>query len=164
MIHHLKPPAGLQVARRLLLFLALLAAALLAGQAPAQADSGVTLERRVFEIAKQLRCPVCVSESVAASSSEIALTMKQEIQDQVLAGRSDSEILDHFSAAYGDWIRLEPPKRGVHLLVWLLPAVVALAGIIMLAGFVRRWTKAGSAMPEVDAAGLKRVREELERK
>jgi cytochrome c-type biogenesis protein CcmH len=147
---------------RLLLCLALLAA-LLTGLALGQAD-GVTLERRVFEIARQLRCPVCVSESVAASSSQIALTMKQEIQDLVLAGRSDAEILDHFSSAYGDWIRLEPPKRGVHLLVWLLPGVVALAGVIMLAGFVRRWTRAGSVTPQVDEAGLKRVQEELERK
>lgn len=151
-------------ARRLFAALALLAGMLLAGHVLAQpAESGVTLERRVFEIAKQLRCPVCISESVAGSNSQIALTMKSEIQDLVLAGRSDAEILEHFSAAYGDWIRLEPPKRGLHLLVWLLPAVVALAGLIMLIGFVRRWTKAGAITPQVDAAGLRRVREELER-
>lgn len=141
----------------ILLLLALLTSAVLAQ------ESGVTLERRVFEVAKQLRCPVCVSESVAASSSEIALTMKQEIQDLVLAGRDDSEILDQFAASYGDWIRLEPPKRGVHLLVWLLPVVVALVGVILLTGFVRRWTQAGKNVPEVDAAALQRVREELER-
>lgn len=151
-------------ARRLFAAFALLAA-LLAGFTFAQpSESGVTLERRVFEIAKQLRCPVCISESVAGSSSEIALTMKSEIQELVLAGRSDTEILEHFSAAYGDWIRLEPPKRGLHLLVWLLPGVVALAGLIMLIGFVRRWTKAGATTPQIDAAGLRRVQEELERK
>lgn len=152
-------------ARRLFAAFMLLAAALLTSFAFAQAaESGVTLERRVFEVAKQLRCPVCISESVAGSSSQIALTMKSEIQELVLAGRSDTQILDHFSEAYGDWIRLEPPKRGLHLLVWLLPAVVALAGAIMLIGFVRRWTKAGAVTPQVDAAGLRRVQEELERK
>jgi cytochrome c-type biogenesis protein CcmH len=121
----------------------------------------VMVERRVFDIARQLRCPICVSESVAASSSQIALTMRQEIQELVLAGRTDAEILEHFQAAYGDWIRLEPPKRGLHLLVWLLPFVVALAGLVMLIGFIRRSTRAGNEEVQVDEEDMARLRREL---
>src|SRR5690625_5028568 len=141
---------------------------LLAGLIPllfaaALAQSGtVTLEARVFDIARQLRCPICVSESVAASSSQIALTMRGEIQALVLAGLSDEEILDSFTESYGDWVLLKPPRRGVHLLVWLLPVVVAAAGAIMLVGFLRRSTRAGTKEIDVTDSDLDRLRSVLD--
>src|SRR5690625_1740495 len=111
--------------------------------------AGVTLEARVFEIAKQLRCPICVSESVAASSSQISLTMRAEIQELVQAGLSDQEILDSFTESYGDWVLLKPPRRGVHLLVWLLPVAVIAVGAVLLYSFTRRSARAGT-----DAGGV----------
>jgi len=141
--------------RRLLLPLLLV----LGGLAFAQAGSGVTIEARVFDIARQLRCPICVSESVAASSSQIAVTMREEIQELVQAGLTDQEILASFTESYGDWVLLEPPRRGLHLLVWLLPAVVAVVGLIMLVGFMRRSVKAGSEDIEVNESDLKRLRQ-----
>ncbi len=122
-------------------------------------ESGVTIEARVFDLARQLRCPICVSESVAASSAQISLTMRNEIQEMVLAGMSDQEILASFTESYGDWILLEPPRRGIHLLVWLLPVVVAAAGAIMLVGFLRRSTRAGTEEVTVSDEELKRLHE-----
>lgn len=141
--------------RRLLLPLLLV----LGGLAFTQDGSGVTIEARVFDIARQLRCPICVSESVAASSSQIAVTMREEIQELVQAGLTDQEILASFTESYGDWVLLEPPRRGLHLLVWLLPAVVAVVGLIMLVGFMRRSVKAGSEDIEVNESDLKRLRQ-----
>ena len=134
----------------LLLFITCLAAA---------QDTGVTIEARVFDLARQLRCPICVSESVAASSSQISLTMRAEIQEMVEQGLSDQEILDSFTASYGDWILLEPPRRGLHLLVWLLPVVVAGAGAVMLIGFMRRSTRAGNEKVDVSDADIERLRQ-----
>lgn len=140
--------------------LALLLVFPLAGAAPGAGDV-VLIERQVFDIARQLRCPICVSESVAASSSQIAITMRQEIQELLNEGLSEAEILASFQAAYGDWILLEPPRRGLHLLVWLLPVVVAAAGAVLLYGFVRRSVKAGNEEVKVDEADLERLRHEL---
>ena len=78
--------------------------------------AAVQLQSRVFEIARQLRCPVCVSESVGDSNASIAIEMRNQIQDQLEAGRSEAEIMAFFQERYGDWILLEPPRRGVHLL------------------------------------------------
>lgn len=141
--------------RRWLLPLLLVLSAL----AAAQDASGVTIEARVFDIARQLRCPICVSESVAASSSQIAMTMREEIQELVRAGLSDQEILASFTESYGDWVLLEPPRRGLHLLVWLLPAAVAVVGLIMLIGFMRRSTKAGNEEVNVSESDLERLRQ-----
>lgn len=119
------------------------------------------LQARTFEVAEQLRCPVCVSESVAQSSSPTSIEMRQIIQEQLEQGRSEAEILAFFQDRYGDWILLEPPKRGLHLLVWLLPAVAALAGLGMLAYYLRRWTRAGNEPVEASDADLRRVRDAL---
>ncbi|HEX7005253.1 MAG TPA: cytochrome c-type biogenesis protein CcmH [Trueperaceae bacterium] len=143
------------ILRRLpVLLLTLLSLAV--AQAPA-----AELDPRVFEIAGQLRCPVCVSESVAESNSPISLRMRQEIQEQIDQGRSEAEILGYFQERYGDWILLEPPKRGLHLLVWLLPLVAGFAGLLALIYFVRRWTLASREPIEVDEDDLQRVREAM---
>lgn len=119
------------------------------------------LDRRVFEIANDLRCPTCVSESVAQSSSPIAREMRSIIQEQLEAGATRSEILGFFQERYGDWILLEPPKRGVHLLVWVLPIVAALGGVILLGVLVRRWQAAGAVAITADPDDLARVRSAL---
>lgn len=136
--------------------------ALLAGLALAQ-GAEVQLQSRVFEIARQLRCPVCVSESVGDSSSPISIQMREQIQEQLEAGRSEAEILAFFQERYGDWILLEPPRRGIHLLVWLLPAVALAAGAGGLALLIARWTRAAREPIDASDADLARVRAELDR-
>ena len=133
--------------------------ALLLGAALAQ---DVQLEQRVFEIARQLRCPVCVSESVADSNASVSIEMRQVIQEQLESGRSEQQILAYFQNSYGDWILLEPPKRGIHLLVWLLPGIAAVIGVAALALFVRRWLRAGRETSDVPQEDLERVRKALE--
>lgn len=122
------------------------------------AQSG-DLDQQVFEIARQLRCPVCVSESVADSNSRVAIEMRDVIQQQLEEGQSEAQILAFFQERYGDWILQEPPRRGIHLLVWLLPVIVAVIGAGTLAYFVRRWLASGEEIPDVAEEDLARVRE-----
>lgn len=122
----------------------------------------IEVERRVFDIARQLRCPVCTSESVANSAGDTSVEMRNIIQEQVEAGRSDAEILAFFQERYGDWILLSPPKRGLHLFVWVLPVVAAIIGVAVLALIVRRWTARSSEVVELDDTERQRVREAME--
>src|SRR5436190_23774773 len=92
---------------------------------------------RARALASRLRCPVCQAESVADSPSETAQQMNLVIADQVAEGRSDKEILAFFRARYGEWILLDPPRRGRTLVVWALPVaalVVGLAAIVLRTG------------------------------
>jgi cytochrome c-type biogenesis protein CcmH len=132
--------------------------ALVVGLALAQA---VQLEDRAFEIGRQLRCPVCVAESVADSNAQIAQEMRQLIQQQLEQGRSEKQILAYFQTRYGDWILLDPPKRGWHLVVWVLPVLAAAGGVVALGLLFARWRRAADAPIEVDAEELERVRREL---
>ena len=121
----------------------------------------VQLENRVFEIAAKLRCPICTSESVADSSVQLAVEMRQIIQEQLSQGRSEAEILAFFQQSYGDWILLDPPKRGLHLLVWILPIVGAVIGVTALLVLGRRWQRRSREPIDVDPEDLARVRSEL---
>lgn len=136
---------------------ALLLAAV-ASLAWAQAEA---LDPEVFSIGNELRCPTCVSESVSESSSAIAREMRVIIQDQLNQGRSRAEILAFFQERYGDWILLNPPARGVLLIVWILPVLAVLAGAVLLVRLVRRWRRAAEEVPEVDPADRELVRAAL---
>ncbi|MQA13498.1 MAG: cytochrome c-type biogenesis protein CcmH [Pseudonocardiaceae bacterium] len=93
---------------------------------------------RAYELQQRLRCPVCTSVSIAESQSDTAVAMRRVVEEQVAAGRSDKQIIEYFRARYGDWVLIDPPARGRTLLVWLLPAVVALAGLAAVLAHARR--------------------------
>ena len=77
------------------------------------------LDEGVRRMAKQLRCPICESVSVADSPADLAIQMRALIRRKLEAGESDQQILDYFVAAYGDSVLLEPPRRGLGWVVWL---------------------------------------------
>ena len=115
-----------------------------------------------FEIAKELRCPVCVSESVADSASEVSNNMRAKIKSLLEEGKSKQEILDYFQERYNDWILLEPPKRGVHLIVWILPLIAGILGIITLIVLIRKWLAKNREEPELEQNDLELVKKALE--
>ena len=128
----------------------------------------------VRRIAKQLRCPVCESVSVADSPSELAGQMRGVIRVKLEAGQTDQQIVDYFVAAYGDSVLLEPPRRGLALAAWLGPAVGLLAGFAILVVLLRSWLRPspGTVVGRADriagesaqsAPELERARDELER-
>ena len=128
---------------------------LLAGTASAQAD----VEARMREIASGLRCPVCQNLSVADSTSEMAKEMRALIADELRAGKRPEQIRAYFVSRYGEWILLSPTPRGFGLLVWVLPALGALAGLGGAVWVLRRWARRSAPPPAVvDEAILARVR------
>lgn len=102
-------------------------------------NSQTELESEVFEISKELRCPVCVSESVADSAAEVSINMRNKTKELLEEGKSKKEVLAYFQERYGDWILLSPPKKGVHLLVWVLPIIAAIVGATILAFLIKGW-------------------------
>lgn len=88
---------------------------------PASTTPPPDFSAEVFEIARDLRCPVCQGESAGESNAGVAVEMRRIIAEQLAQGKSREEIRAFFVQRYGDWILSQPPARGVNLLVWLSP-------------------------------------------
>jgi cytochrome c-type biogenesis protein CcmH len=119
-----------------------------------QALSGSALEARTEEVGGLLRCPVCQGLSVADSPADMAVSMKAQVKDLLARGYDQEQILAYFENSYGEFVRLEPPLRGVNWLVWVLPVLALAAGVGVLALVLRsRRAKGGAADPAQAAAG-----------
>jgi cytochrome c-type biogenesis protein CcmH/NrfF len=109
-----------------------------AGLWQAGRDRGGTLDQRTDAVAAQLRCPTCQGQSVAMSRSEIAAAMRAEVRGQLAAGRTPEQVRDWFADRYGPAVLLDPPRRGVGLLLWLVPAALLAGGLLGTVAVVRR--------------------------
>jgi cytochrome c-type biogenesis protein CcmH len=92
------------------------------------------LERQVLDIGKDLRCAVCQNQPISESNADLARDMRDIIREQLQAGKSREEIISYFVERYGDYVLLNPPKRGAGTVVWLTP--VALLLVVGISGFV----------------------------
>src|SRR6266403_3466175 len=97
------------------------------------------LDDQTRAIATELRCVVCQNLSVADSPSEMAQQMRAIVREQLQAGKSPEQIKDFFVSKYGEWVLLKPKTSGFSALLWILPYVVLIVGIIAGLWFARRW-------------------------
>ncbi|MDR7381040.1 cytochrome c-type biogenesis protein CcmH [Promicromonospora iranensis] len=84
-------------------------------------------------VASTLRCPSCVGEHVADSTSPVAESMRLVVAEQLDAGRSPDQVRAWFADAYGDDVLLEPPRRGPGWALWVVPLVVVGAASLWFA-------------------------------
>ncbi|MGH7390614.1 MAG: cytochrome c-type biogenesis protein [Candidatus Rokuibacteriota bacterium] len=138
-----------------------------AGGALAQQPARHAEEQVVHEIAARLRCVVCQNLSVADSPSEMANQMRGVVRERLAAGETPEQVVQYFVDKYGEWILLEPRRRGFTLLVWIVPPIAVVAGLAVVAALLVRWTRRGRAArpaaTPVDPAMAERIRREMER-
>jgi len=94
--------------------------------------AGPALEARTEEVAALLRCPVCQGLSIADSPASMATKMKARVRELLAAGYDEEQILAYFERSYGEFVRLEPPRRGINWLVWLAPPMALLGGLVLV--------------------------------
>jgi cytochrome c-type biogenesis protein CcmH len=104
-----------------------------------------TLDQRVYDVASQLKCPVCQGESVANSPALISQQMRAVIRQQLQAGKSEQQVIQYFRTRYGDRILWSPPQQGFTLLAWLAPPAVLLLGALLVFFVLRGWGRAKRA-------------------
>jgi cytochrome c-type biogenesis protein CcmH len=112
-------------------------------QAPTPSDDDVN------RVAKQLYCPVCESTPLDVCPTEACRQWRDMIRTMLADGKSDEEIKQYFVAQYGDRVLAEPPNR---LVSYLVPAVIILAGILLLARGFQMWMKPSIAEAEPAAS------------
>jgi len=121
----------------LILFLCLLPTLTYAGEAKDLAENPA-IEKRMVNLAQNLRCLVCQNESLASSHAELAEDLRQEVREMMLKGKSDKEIVAYLVARYGDFVLYNPPVQRNTLLLWYGPFAMLLIGAGLLVLQVRK--------------------------
>ena len=105
-------------------------------------------ETRFRTLVSELRCVMCQNQSLADSNAQIAHDLRREVLDLMREGRSDAEIKDFLVARYGEFVLYRPRVEASTWLLWLGPAVLLLAGGIVVARIVRARSAQASAPDE----------------
>ncbi len=85
-------------------------------------------QARYEALIEELRCLVCQNESLAESNADLAADLRAEVAGQILAGRSNAQIIEYLTARYGDFVRYRPPFKPLTWALWLGPLALLLAG------------------------------------
>jgi cytochrome c-type biogenesis protein CcmH len=102
------------------------------------ASDDPVLEDRVMNLAKELRCLVCQNETLADSRADLAVDLRNQIREQMKAGRSDKEIIAFLTERYGKFILFRPPMDPTTYLLWFGPFVLLLGGLLLLFRYVKQ--------------------------
>jgi len=123
---------------------------------PDEMLSNPALEARARAISKQLRCMVCQNESIDESQAPLARDLRVLVRQRIMAGDSDTQIIDFLVSRYGEFILLKPPLSWNTLALWGAPPAVLILGILMIVVVERR---RAAGRPAAEAAHLSAAEE-----
>ena len=96
------------------------------------------LEKRLNNLAKELRCLVCQNETLADSQADLAQDLRAQIREQMKAGKTDKEIVTYLTDRYGQFVLYRPPVEPTTYLLWFGPFLFLLGGLAILFRYVKQ--------------------------
>jgi cytochrome c-type biogenesis protein CcmH len=125
---------------------------------PSEVLSDPLLETRARDISKNLRCLVCQNQSIDDSDATLARDLRVLVRERLVAGDSDSAVVDYVVSRYGDFVLLKPPFKGATYVLWLGPLAIAACALVAGIAFFRRRDRvpAGEAVVEPLSADERR--------
>jgi len=104
-----------------------------------ETDPGAITDDDVNVIAKQLYCPVCENIPLDVCGTQACAQWRELIREKLAQGWDEDEIKEYFVLQYGDRVLAEPPRRGLNLLVYIVPPAAFLAGVFILYRGIQSW-------------------------
>lgn len=145
--------------------LALVLAAWAAGSGAVQPDEVLddpVLEERARDLSEGLRCLVCQNESIDESNAALARDLRLLVRERLVAGDSDSEVLDYITARYGEFVLLRPRTDGWNIVLWAAGPLLFLTALGLGGLYIRgRATAASDADKALSAEEQARLAELL---
>ena len=118
-----------------------------------------SLEKRANALAQELRCLVCQNQTLADSNAPLAVDLRNQVREQLAAGKSDQDVIDFMVARYGDFVLYRPPFKASTLFLWVGPFVFLLLGAFIL---YRRVTRRPALEPGLSESDRERAAKLLE--
>ena len=103
-----------------------------------EAMPSAEMQKRYDGLTHELRCMQCQNQSIADSPVGLAEDLRRDVREQIIAGKTDSEIRDSMVKRYGNVILFRPPFQPSTAWVWLAPFVLLLVGVFVAVRIVRQ--------------------------
>ena len=81
---------------------------------------------------------VCQNQSIDDSDAPLARDLRILVRERLVAGDSDTKVIDFLTARYGEFVLLKPRFGVGTALLWLAPLIALVAGGCGLAFALRR--------------------------
>lgn len=130
------------------------------GQASEVDRPDAAVEQRLKDLAEELRCLVCQNQTIADSHAPLAVDLRNQIRQQIAAGRSDDQIRDYMVERYGDFVLYRPPFKATTVVLWVGPFLLVVFGAAAFAVILRR-RKMAAKPPEVSPQRRKEIEDLL---
>ncbi len=96
-------------------------------------------------------------------SCGVSPAMHSDVMALVRGGYSAQEILDAFTAVYGERVLMAPTRSGFNWAAYLVPFAALGGGALVAAGMLRRWNRQARPLPEQERAAVVATPDELAR-
>lgn len=90
------------------------------------------LEKRVEEVAAELRCLVCQNQTIAESHADLAVDLKNQVRAMLREGKSNEDVVNYMVERYGDFVRYKPPVKPTTWFLWFGPGILIMVGLAVL--------------------------------
>ena len=110
------------------------------------------LEARARALSVEIRCLVCQNQSIDDSDAQLARDLRVLVREQLVAGKTDQQVLDFLVERYGEFVLLKPRFTAQNIVLWVLPLLALLIGIWYLRNlFANRNTVVEGPVSELSA-------------
>ncbi len=105
--------------------------------------SGAATPTQIKEVARELVCLCgdCNRESLATCLCSFAQAQRQELAENLDAGKARREIIRQFVDQYGQIVLASPPPQGYNLLAWIVPIAMLVFGVAVVRSVLIRWRR-----------------------
>src|ERR1700704_5984250 len=116
-------------------------AGLLAALAIAPAAGAVTPRTTLNDVEDEVMCPTCGTPLNLATDAPLANDERALIRRLIAQGETKDQIKHRLVQEFGPNVLALPRARGFDLSVYLVPIVLAVAGLLAIAVLALRWRR-----------------------
>ena len=94
---------------------------------------------RYKSLIEEFRCPKCLNINIAGSDAPIAQDLRRTVHRLLVERRmSDDEIREYLQERYGDFVLYDPPLTKKTWLIWFMPVLFLLSGVLLIYSLQKR--------------------------
>ena len=95
------------------------------------------MQARYEKLISEVRCLQCQNQSIKDSNVTLAADLRREIARMIDEGQTDEQIAEFLVTRYGEFALYRPRMTGKTIILWVVPFILVLLGLIALVRVLR---------------------------